>query len=155
MAWKIHLDQSPKADTYKVFKDKTKFEPYLSSIKNRTHRVALAKLRLSDHCLMIEKGRHRRPKLDRNLRFCPFCPGQVEDEEHFLTQCMGYNREELLVNIVPQVPNFININLRSQFIYLMTQESDMITYKLALTVNKWLTERKQFQADLEWLQQFF
>ena len=155
MAWKSQLDQFRKADTYKTFKDKTEIAPYLDIIKNRTHRVALAKLRLSDHCLMIEKGRHRRPKLDRNLRFCPFCPGQVEDEEHFLTQCIGYNREELLVNIVPQVPNFLNLNYRSQFIYLMTQESDMITYKLALTVNKWLTERKQFQADLEWLQQFF
>ena len=51
-------------------------------------RIALTKLRLSNHKLMIEKGRHL--KLDRNRRFCPFCPNEVEDEIHFMITCKNY-----------------------------------------------------------------
>ena len=34
-------------------------------------RIAVSRLRLSNHELMIEKGRHL--KLDVNQRICPFC----------------------------------------------------------------------------------
>ena len=153
--WKAQLETYRKSVTYRTFKDKVKFEPYLEDIKNRSHRVAMTKFRLSDHCLMIEKGRHRGPKIPSDQRFCPFCPGQVEDETHFLTQCNGYDRQELLVNITPHVPNFVNLDPNAQLIYLMTQDNIFITYKLTLTIKKWLTERKQFQEDLAWLEQFF
>ena len=153
--WKTQLESYSKSVTYRTFKDTVKFEPYLEEIKNRKHRVSMAKFRLSDHCLMIEKGRHRRPIIPRDQRFCPFCPGQIEDETHFLTQCGGYDRQELLINITPHVQNFVNLDPNAQLIYLMTQDDHQITYKLALTINKWLTERKQFQEDLAWLEQFF
>ena len=39
---------------------------------------------------MIETGRYRRPKIPRNERFCPFCPGFVESETHFLLHCDKY-----------------------------------------------------------------
>ena len=155
IAWKTQLESYSKSVTFQTFKDKVKFEPYLEEIKNRSHRVAMTKFRLSDHCLMIEKGRHRRPIIPRDQRYCPFCPGQIEDETHFLTQCIGYDREELLINITPHVQNYVNLNPNAQLVYLMTQEDHLITYKLALTINKWLTERKQFQDDLAWLDQFF
>ena len=115
----------------------------------------MTKFRLSHHCLMIEKGRHKRPTIPRDQRFCPFCPGQVEDETHFLAQCNGYDRQELLINITPHVPNFVNLDPNAQLVYLMTQENNFITYKLTLSINKWLTERKQFFEDLTWLEQFF
>ena len=36
---------------------------------------------------MIETGRYKRPKIPRNDRCCPFCPGSVESEVHFLLDC--------------------------------------------------------------------
>ena len=63
-------------------------ETYLTYIKNIKHRCAMAKLRLSNHPLLIETGRHS--KIERQLRFCPFCPTIIEDEIHFLVQCPNY-----------------------------------------------------------------
>ena len=41
--------------------------------------------RISSHKLEIEKGRHRRKKLDVKDRICKFCKsGEVEDEKHML-----------------------------------------------------------------------
>ena len=51
------------AATYKLFKDRLKFENYLTNIKNIKHRVASTKLRLSDHNLLIEEGRRMRPRI--------------------------------------------------------------------------------------------
>ena len=56
----------------------------------------MTKLRLSNHSLLIETGRHC--KIERQLRFCPFCPTMIEDETHFLVQCPTYKemRDKLL-----------------------------------------------------------
>ena len=43
--------------THSQFKNRVKFESYLPDIKNRKYRVTFTKFRLSDHGLMIEKGR--------------------------------------------------------------------------------------------------
>ena len=153
--WKLNLQTFSKADTYRLFKDQVKFEPYIEQIRYRKYRVSMSKFRLSDHCLMIEKGRHRRPQPPRDQRLCPFCPDQVEDEAHFLTQCYGYNHQELLPNVINIAPNFVNLTPQAQLVYLMTQEDFQLTYKLALTVDKWLNDRKQFEIDLKWLEQFF
>ena len=68
--------------TYGILKLEPGFENYLNELKSIKERTALTKFRLSNHVLMIEKGRHK--KIDRTLRYCPFCPGVVEDEKHFL-----------------------------------------------------------------------
>ena len=56
----------------------------------------MTKFRLSNHKLMIEKGRHR--NLDRDMRICPLCTS-VEDEIHFLTKCETFRhiRADLLL----------------------------------------------------------
>ena len=41
-------------------------EKYLILVKNTKRRIALSRLRLSNHNLMIEKGRHLRPQVERN-----------------------------------------------------------------------------------------
>ena len=52
-------------------------------------RSTIAKLRCSNHCLEIEKGRHQNIK--REDRICKVCKDkQVEDEEHFLFKCKQY-----------------------------------------------------------------
>ena len=61
----------------------------------------MTKFRLSNHKLMIEKGRHR--NLDKTMRVCPFCTSvqNPEDEIHFLSKCevFRYIRTDLLSNI--------------------------------------------------------
>ena len=53
-------------------------------------RKTIAKVRCSNHCLEIEKGRHR--NITREDRICNMCTDKViEDEEHFLTQCKPYD----------------------------------------------------------------
>ena len=74
--WQLQIPKFPKANTYKLFKTRVKLENYLIDNNNRKHRVAFTKLRLSDHNLMIEKGRHRRPITPREYRFCPHYPLQ-------------------------------------------------------------------------------
>ena len=54
--WKTQVGSFPKADTCREFKNRVKFESYLSDIKNRKYRVTFAKFRLSEDGLMIEKG---------------------------------------------------------------------------------------------------
>ena len=74
--------QSSKPRTYGLLKTKIGYENYLSDTQNINHRTARTRLRLSNHCLKIETGRHK--NLDKKCRFCPFCPQVIEDEKHLL-----------------------------------------------------------------------
>ena len=97
-----------KLRTYKDLKNDAKFEKYLTSVQNVSDRIALTKLRLSNHTLMIEKGRHQNIKLiDRT---CPFCTGEVENELHFLVKCPTYFhiRQQLLDKIKDITMGFFN-----------------------------------------------
>ena len=55
-------NQSNKMRTYRLFKtiDNYKCEDYLHQVTNTRHRIALTKLRLSNHKLAIETGRYSR-----------------------------------------------------------------------------------------------
>ena len=70
-------------------------ESYLTQVTNTSHRRALTKLRLSDHKLKIECGRHIRPKINQENRTCKLCskPNKqalIEDEVHFITRCNNF-----------------------------------------------------------------
>ena len=86
---------SSKLRTYCLFKKEVRREPYLSNIKNVKDRISMTKFRLSNHKLMIEKGRHL--NLEISERKCHFCHS-VEDETHFLIVCPNYTtlRNDLL-----------------------------------------------------------
>jgi hypothetical protein len=51
-------------------------------MKNDEQRILLSKLRINNHNLEIERGRHR--GLQPKERICKFCSKEVEDEIHFL-----------------------------------------------------------------------
>ena len=53
----------------------------------------MSRFRLSNHQLMIEKGRYARPKIEREQRFCYNCLDKIEDETHFVINCPVYNTE--------------------------------------------------------------
>ena len=79
--------EDSKLRTYSLFKKEKGLEPYLLEIKNVSLRTKTTKLRLSNHKLMIEVGRHR--GINKNNRTCPFCPESVENEYHFLLICLS------------------------------------------------------------------
>ena len=54
-------------------------------------RKIITRWRLSNFNLAIETGRYKRPKVERNRRYCQTCL-VVEDEEHVLLNCRLYNR---------------------------------------------------------------
>ena len=54
---------STKLRTYRNFKNEYKMESYLSAVKQFKFRKAMSKLRLSNHCLHIERGRYQNESL--------------------------------------------------------------------------------------------
>ena len=139
--WKEKIDQSTKADTYKQFKPNMKFETYLYH-GNRKMRVSMTKLRISDHKLMIEVGRHYRPMPPRPERKCYMCSEEVEDETHFLTNCRLYGTQtrywDTICNIVPQIVNLSNTD---RLIFIMTQEDPELTNIILKMNHEWMLFR--------------
>ena len=108
-----------KLRTYGLFKLEMGRELYLSEIKNIKIRTQLTKLRISDHNLMIEKGRHK--GVHKNLRFCSFCQGSVEDELHFLINCPTYKYLRKPVMDSLSIENIDVTPITEVFITLMTK----------------------------------
>ena len=108
-----------KLRTYNLLKAEPGYEMYLSEIQNINQRIALTKFRLSNHCLKIETGRHER--IDKNNRFCPFCPNLIENEKHALLECKTYQTlrkslfESLDIHLDPSFP----LSIETKFIKLL------------------------------------
>ena len=140
--WKGKIAESTKADTYVLFKPDMKFETYLYH-NNRKERVMMTKLRISDHKLMVEVGRHNRPLTPRQDRKCHMCRETVEDEIHFLTDCHLYgNRQQHWDTIYNKVPQILQHSNTDRFIYIMTQEDPELTEIILKMVYQWMTLRK-------------
>ena len=134
--WKTQISAFSKSALFRLFKERIKSWNYLD-IKNRKLKVSFITFGLSDHCLMIEKGRHKRPTIPREQCFCPKCPTRVDNEVHLLTQCSAYaNRNDLFAAIEKEVPNFVNLNVHAQFIYMMSQENGILNYRIMSTVHE-------------------
>lgn len=121
----IHRENS-KLRTYARYKTEIGYENYLTLLKNTNIRRQFTKYRLSNHNLMIEVGRHQ--KLAKTHRFCPFCPGIVEDEKHFLISCHQYwGHRTLLFNICKNIrQTFSYYSEEEKFLFIMTCD-DVIT----------------------------
>ena len=48
----------------------------MCSVQNIRHKIASTRFMLSNHNLLIEKGKHFRPKIERNERKCFLCKRQ-------------------------------------------------------------------------------
>ena len=73
------------------------YAQYIRSPINTRHRIALTKLRLSNHKLVIETGRYSRPFKKPAERICPICKIEMEDEYHFINICPGYWEKNMFV----------------------------------------------------------
>ena len=135
--WKDMLVKSSKSLVYLKHKTEFKMESYLTQVTNTNHRTALTKLRLSDHKLEIESGRHIRPKINRENRTCKLCSkpnkqAPTEDEVHFITRCDTFMQTNNLRN------EFFNEIMlpkeytdEKQYIILMKMDSKEDNIKLA------------------------
>ena len=115
------ISASSKLRTYAKFKTDTGKEEYLDTMENIWDRTALTKFRLSNHDLMIEKGRHE--GLEEHQRLCPFCETIVETEHHFLLQCntFGFHRTQFFTEIEEINPDFRELDEEQKFCYLLSE----------------------------------
>ena len=109
-----------KLRTYSLIKHSIGREEYLTQIRNTSQRQSLTKLRLSNHKLMIEIGRHM--KLSKEDRICEICHSEVEDEIHFLTKCSLFDslRKPLFDKCRELRPQFDFYPNKEKFIYMMS-----------------------------------
>ena len=130
--WWEQINNSPKAISYALFKRTVNYENYVDQIENVKHKTSLSRFRLSNHNLLIEKGRHMRPRLERNDRKCFNCADKIEDECHFVTECPLYIEErELLFDCCKQnCKNFNSLSRDQKFIFIFTNESESVAKAL-------------------------
>ena len=126
--WKSKMSECSKATLYKTHKQNISLEKYLIKIQKRNFRSTIAKIRLSDHCLAIEKGRHTKPKTEKHNRICLLCnKNKIEDEIHFIMQCKTFTLERKIFNskMIENYPNYKNIPTDEQkYIFLQTNEDN-------------------------------
>ena len=125
-------DNEGKLACYKGIKTKFGFEDYLLDIKNFQNRAALSRLRISNNCLEIERGRYKRPPVPRDERFCKFCDSgnnikPIGDEKHFLLECPQFNlkRNKLYQNSIFN-KNILNLSQENLFFYLLNARGKII-----------------------------
>ena len=84
------INQSNKLRVYRTFKAKYEYEDYSNEIANIQHITNFTKLRISNHSLEIEKGRHQRPYVKPKDRVYQTCKIETEDEAHLLLRYPSY-----------------------------------------------------------------
>ena len=139
---RLNVNQKNKLRTYRHFKTEYSYEPYLDIIKSRTIRSTYARFRLSNHQLMIEKGRHL--GLPSEKRLCPFGCNEVEDEFHFFAKCtLNHNIRSKFTNEVFDTNHSISF---SDFCDCISSSDENLILKSALYVrDSFLTRRDALQ----------
>ena len=132
--------ENSKLRTYAKLKTDAKFEEYLNSVGNIMDRTALTKFRLSNHELMIEKGRHQ--GLDENQRTCPTCKNGIESKQHFLMSCTTYrtHREKLMADVTEISPTFTGMDENERLFFLLNEPC--MSELIGKYINKTLLVRK-------------
>ena len=67
-SWYSGINNSPRLETYSLFKHEFNFESYLDFTNDNRFRSALTSFKVSSHKLQIERGRHL--YIPRNERIC-------------------------------------------------------------------------------------
>ena len=139
--WKIQISESSKASSFNTYKTSIALEKHLILTFNLKHKIAISRFRLSNHTLMIEKGRHLR--LDKNERKCYFCENNIENEEHFLIKCPFYSPLRLALEkaCTEHCSRYENLNEEQKFIFLMSNENETIIKALGKFISDSLIAR--------------
>lgn len=120
------INKNPKLRTYKTFKKDMRIEPYLNLGIQKSYYCNIARFRLSSHNLNIELGRHKRPFVPSEERFCDKCDLQlVEDEIHCLMVCPKWNdiRTPLMQIVFRHIENYALLSVERQFQEILSDKS--------------------------------
>ena len=105
---------------------------------NFSPQKSICKIRISAHNLMIEFGRYKKPKpLPREERICQNCNlNEVENDVHFLTQCIKFKleRADFYRTIFFSNLNFGLLNDRNKAMWLLLQENDELFSELGVYI---------------------
>ena len=99
--------------------------------------IMLSKFKLSSHDLKIERGRYGRKSTQRHCKICQASKTQMmEDEFHFFMICPMYKtkRDIMSGSIYASFPNVKCLDLKDQFIWLMSQEDQTCSKEIATFV---------------------
>ena len=143
--WTSELADSPKALSYRLFKKNVICESYLHhfEMKNTKHKIALTRFRLSNHNLLIEKGRYI--ELERNERKCFICKDLIEDEQHFIVKCPLYSKQRAILyrSLQDNSINFQSQTDDEKFVFIMINENKNVMTQLAKYIsNAFLVREK-------------
>ncbi len=126
------INSNKKLELYSKYKTEIKYEPYLDNIKSIKLRRQLTKLRISDHKLEIETGRHK--GIERNNRICKKCSdGSIGDEIHFLFKCTKF--KDTRENIIQGILN-TNKSCKDNYIDLMKSEDSNVHLRLCKFIHE-------------------
>ena len=146
--WTSKVVRSSRDSTYFIFKKTITYEPYLSLIRYRKHRVSYTKLRLSDHPLMIEADRHF--KVQQEERICPLCNNGVEDEIYFVMKPTQF--EELRAKMLQLVENkyiaFKSLNDEQKLFYLFTTEEKEVCHGISKFTSEGFKQREKIVKSM-------
>ena len=116
----------------KIFHKKIVASKYLEIVKTKSHRIALGRLRSSNHRLAIESGRWHKPHpTPVDERKCMLCD-DIEDEYHFICICQLY--KQLKKRYIPEY--YFKRSDMHTFIELMSRDNTKTVCNLANFVFK-------------------
>jgi hypothetical protein len=130
---------------YSMFKTDCHKADFLNTINNPSHKKAMNKLRLGNHRLRIETGRHTIPKTPENLRICPFCHlNEVENELHFILSCHLYNnlRLKFFEDINRKYHHFDVLDDKSKILFLFNNVDPFICRLTAAFIHSCMDYRQ-------------
>jgi hypothetical protein len=109
--WQSELTESSRARFYRAIRHTFGFSNYLNCVTIKSHRVALTRLIVSSHRLRVETGRWERPVVPPESRYCPSCPGKIEDEFHLILECTRFtnDRKRLIPKYYWHRPSMIKV----------------------------------------------
>jgi hypothetical protein len=156
-AWKTELfnddrregNQNNKLRTYRLFKQNFNFEPYSNILTcHFKQHQALTKLRIGNHRLEIELGRHKNIKAADQI--CKICKDGVEDETHFLVKCKNFEniRKPYLETIYTVCPNLKTYNNENIFIWIMGCENPEALRTLSNLIIELTSERDLYLKNI-------
>ena len=119
----------------KYLKIRKILEKYLKIRKDKKKIRYLTKLRISNHRLCIEQGRHHSrntPFIEAEKRYCIFCKNKsVEDEKHFILDCKIYSerRNTFFTNINNLDTTFLSKTMDEMLQSLLgTKKTERLTH---------------------------
>ena len=105
--------------------------------KKSSTQNSITKLRLGNHHLHIETGRHSIPETSENLRLCSFCDtNEIGNKIHFLLFCKPHIswRIKLFNEITEKYAHFKELDTQSKILFLFNGTDPTVCLLLLMIV---------------------